>query len=73
MKARLNLLVLIIGLSLTACQSPTSSESGQRPWPTPKGTGGMTLCPMDAKLCPDGRSSVGRTGSNCEFAACPRS
>lgn len=28
-----------------------------------------TVCPQDAKLCPDG-SSVGRTGLNCEFAAC---
>jgi endonuclease YncB( thermonuclease family) len=28
------------------------------------------VCTMDAKLCPDG-SSVSRTGSNCEFAACP--
>ncbi|MBI2121040.1 MAG: hypothetical protein HYT94_05450 [Parcubacteria group bacterium] len=27
-------------------------------------------CPQDAKLCPDG-SSVGRTGPNCEFSACP--
>ncbi len=27
-------------------------------------------CTADAKLCPDG-SSVGRTGPNCEFAACP--
>ncbi len=27
-------------------------------------------CTMEAKLCPDG-SSVGRTGSNCEFAECP--
>lgn len=29
-------------------------------------------CPMDAKICPDG-SSVGRTGPNCEFTACPLS
>jgi len=29
-----------------------------------------TVCTQDAKLCPDG-SSVGRTGPNCEFAACP--
>jgi plastocyanin len=29
-----------------------------------------TACTMDAKLCPDG-SYVGRTGPNCEFAACP--
>ncbi|HEX7017538.1 MAG TPA: hypothetical protein VF209_01365 [Patescibacteria group bacterium] len=27
-------------------------------------------CTMDAKVCPDG-SSVGRSGPNCEFAACP--
>jgi len=25
---------------------------------------------MEAKICPDG-SAVGRTGPNCEFAACP--
>jgi tryptophan-rich sensory protein len=29
-----------------------------------------TACTMEAKLCPDG-SSVGRTGPECEFAACP--
>jgi len=28
-------------------------------------------CTMEAKLCPDG-SSVGRTGPNCKFAACPK-
>lgn len=27
-------------------------------------------CTADAKLCPDG-SAVGRSGPNCEFAACP--
>lgn len=27
-------------------------------------------CTLEAKLCPDG-SAVGRTGPNCEFAACP--
>ena len=27
-------------------------------------------CTMEAKLCPDG-SAVGRSGPNCEFAACP--
>ena len=27
-------------------------------------------CTMEAKLCPDG-SYVGRSGPNCEFAACP--
>lgn len=27
-------------------------------------------CTMEAKICPDG-TGVGRTGPNCEFAACP--
>lgn len=27
-------------------------------------------CTLDAKICPDG-TAVGRTGPNCEFAACP--
>lgn len=27
-------------------------------------------CTMEAKICPDG-SAVGRSGPNCEFAACP--
>ena len=31
---------------------------------------GGQICPQDAKICSDG-SSVGRTGPNCEFAACP--
>lgn len=30
----------------------------------------MTVCTMEAKICPDG-SSVGRQGPNCEFAPCP--
>lgn len=35
-----------------------------------KPTATQVVCTMDAKICPDG-SSVGRTGPNCEFAACP--
>ncbi len=31
--------------------------------------GGLTACPQDVKLCPDG-STVARTGPNCEFAEC---
>lgn len=31
---------------------------------------GQVACTQEAKLCPDG-SAVGRTGPNCEFAACP--
>jgi hypothetical protein len=30
----------------------------------------QVACTLEAKICPDG-SSVGRTGPNCEFAACP--
>ncbi len=30
----------------------------------------MQACTLEAKICPDG-SSVGRSGPNCEFAACP--
>ncbi len=29
-----------------------------------------SACTLDAKICPDG-TSVGRTGPNCSFAACP--
>src|SRR6185437_3005515 len=32
--------------------------------------GSQQACTMEAKVCPDG-STVGRTGPNCEFAACP--
>ena len=32
----------------------------------------VNACTLDAKVCPDG-SAVGRTGPNCEFAACPAS
>jgi hypothetical protein len=33
--------------------------------------GGTRMCPMDAKMCPDGKTFVGRVSPNCEFAACP--
>ena len=32
--------------------------------------GDFVACTLEAKICPDG-SAVGRTGPNCEFAACP--
>jgi hypothetical protein len=41
---------------------------GQPPAEAP-GNGGVA-CTMEARQCPDG-SYVGRTGPNCEFAACP--
>lgn len=36
------------------------TEGGPQPQP----------CTMEAKICPDG-TAVGRSGPNCEFAACP--
>ncbi len=39
---------------------------------TARAPSGAQACPQETKLCPDG-SSVGRTGPNCEFAACPGS
>lgn len=32
--------------------------------------GNEIVCPMDARVCPDG-SSVGRIAPDCEFGACP--
>lgn len=39
-------------------------------WPMFLNQPSRVACTMEAKLCPDG-SSVGRTGPNCEFTACP--
>ncbi|MEK7638192.1 MAG: hypothetical protein AAB375_02085 [Patescibacteria group bacterium] len=36
----------------------------------PYGSEDGVVCTMEAKICPDG-TGVGRTGPNCEFAACP--
>ena len=36
----------------------------------PSSVNNKIVCTLEAKLCPDG-SYVGRTGPNCEFAACP--
>jgi hypothetical protein len=47
----------------------TLSSKAITPSPSQQPQGKM--CTLEAKLCPDG-SSVGRTGPNCEFAACPK-
>jgi hypothetical protein len=52
---------------LKASETATSTVP-MIPSATPTGV----VCPQDAKLCPDG-TSVGRTGAQCEFAACPAS
>ena len=39
-------------------------------WPKAPASTQPIACTQEAKICPDG-SAVGRTGPNCEFAACP--
>lgn len=52
---------LVVGTSLFAYQYFSKTENNEE-----------VACTMEAKLCPDG-SYVGRTGPECEFAACPSS
>lgn len=58
--------VIVLGLVVLAVIAftlpPLLGTNGD---PTPK-----TACTLEAKICPDG-TAVGRTGPNCEFAACP--
>lgn len=55
-------------ISKTPTSTPVTPITPSKPLPE-KPTS-PTICPMDAKACPDG-SYVARTGPNCEFAACP--
>ncbi len=45
----------------------TDSTAALSPVPTEA----MVACTMEAKLCPDGITSVGRSGPKCEFEKCP--
>lgn len=58
------LIGLIVWLAINSPQAP------QQPQEQATTTPQTYECNADAKICPDG-SSVGRTGPNCEFAACP--
>jgi hypothetical protein len=51
-------ILLVIGAAVFLLSKPRNEEG--------------VVCTMEAKLCPDG-SYVGRSGSKCEFAACPTS
>lgn len=48
----------------TAPTAVPANETGGNP-------NNPVACTMDAKMCPDGVTYVGRTAPNCEFAACP--
>jgi len=61
MKRFLTVLAVLI-MSGAGCSGIPSIVPAPQPKPV--------ACTMEAKLCPDG-SAVGRTGPNCEFAACP--
>ena len=58
--SKINYLLVGICLFITACASSNSNSVSDH----------MSVCTMDARICPDG-SSVGRVGPNCEFEACP--
>ena len=51
------------------CMIPETSDMCPKATPTPKSN--QTACSMEAKLCPDGKNYVSRTGPNCEFSPCP--
>ena len=63
MNKKLIALVVIIVAGLVIAVA-VGNERTSAPQPAAR------ACTQEAKLCPDG-SSVGRTGPNCDFAACP--
>jgi hypothetical protein len=62
MKTLLAGIVLILVIGVAGFMYRNAMEKGNTP--------PQVACTMEAKICPDG-SSVGRTGPNCAFAACP--
>jgi len=56
--AALGVLVIAVGAGLFLIFSPSPSADS------------AVACTMEAKICPDG-TAVGRSGPQCEFAACP--
>lgn len=57
--------VLVAALSLYSVLPILSSDTQAT-----STSDGSVACTMEAKMCPDG-TAVGRSGPNCEFAACP--
>jgi hypothetical protein len=52
-----------------ALDRPFMKKDYLKPTPVPPNDG--VACTMEAKLCPNGVTHVGRTGPNCEFEKCP--
>ncbi|MEK6962966.1 MAG: alpha/beta fold hydrolase [Nanoarchaeota archaeon] len=58
-------------LLIASCESQEKKKSGFIQPPGINGEPGTgQVCTQEAKICADG-TSVGRTGSNCEFTPCP--
>jgi hypothetical protein len=56
-------LVLVLGAGYLYWQNNKIEKNDQ----------GQVACTMEAKICPDGVTYVGRKGPNCEFSSCPDS
>ena len=63
------LVVIISGTAYFFGLKNTGSNIFPTPSPTP--TTSNVACTQEAKICPDGKTSVGRVGPNCEFSPCP--
>ena len=65
----LSIIVAVTALALILGGGWYAKQKGFFLLPAPLGK----QCTAEAMLCPDGKTSVSRTGPNCEFAACPLS
>ncbi len=55
------IIILSLMLGFVAYAKDGADDENEKP----------VACTMDAKLCPDGVTSVGRVGPDCKFQACP--
>ncbi|MFO0742605.1 MAG: hypothetical protein U0270_42420 [Labilithrix sp.] len=58
------------GFTALGCD-PKPGEPQPPAAPSASASPPMVACQRDAKICPDGVTSVGREGPRCEFAPCP--
>lgn len=59
--------ILVLGVVTAGAFVLGKNSNTSTPTPTPD----AVACTMEAKLCPDGVTYVGRSGPKCEFEACP--
>ncbi|MBA3732777.1 hypothetical protein H0W91_00140 [Patescibacteria group bacterium] len=63
----MNKIYIILGTIIVVATATLAVYRSQQ---TPRGLPIPVACTTEAMICPDG-SSVGRTGPNCQFSACP--